>query len=352
MSGDSSQEKTEEASHRKLEKAREHGQVARSTDLPSTLVLTVVIFYLWFTWDWTLQQLQEVFVLTPQLFAMDFHQALQAGLQTIIYQPMLTIALPLALVATLAGIIGNLIQFGFLFSFESITPNFSKISLSSGFQRMFSAKQAITTLLSLFKTLIIGGITVWVLYVGMRELLHAVEQCDVACQQHIIEYLLRQLVIFVLPVLVVMAVLDYLFQRSQFMKEQRMTKEEVKHEMKDSFGDPHVRGARDGMRRELAEHDIQQRIRTARLLVLDMGTAIALQYEQGVTPLPVIVAIGKGMMARKMVEIATKENVTLVTNPTLTQALIKEGKVDQYIPDSTINAVAQAMRQTTAKPKH
>ena len=157
MSGDSSQEKTEEASHRKLEKAREHGQVARSTDLPSTLVLTVVIFYLWFTWDWTLQQLQEVFVLTPQLFAMDFHQALQAGFQTIIYQPMLTIALPLALVATLAGIIGNLIQFGFLFSFESITPNFSKISLSSGFQRMFSAKQAITTLLSLFKTLIISG---------------------------------------------------------------------------------------------------------------------------------------------------------------------------------------------------
>jgi type III secretion protein U len=83
-----------------------------------------------------------------------------------------------------------------------------------------------------------------------------------------------------------------------------------------------------------------------------MSVAIALQYEQGVTPLPVIVAIGKGVMSRKMVEIAVKENITLVTNPALAKALIEEGKVDYYIPDSTINAVAQAMRQTQDKPKH
>jgi len=352
MSGDSSQEKTESASHRKLEKARERGQVARSTDMPSTLVLVVSIFYLWFTWDWTVQQLREIMLLTPKLFVMDFHQALQAGFQTIIYEPLLTIALPLALVATLAGAAGNLIQFGFLFSFESVTPNFDKINPANGFKRIFSVKQVVTILLSLIKTLVIVGITVWIVYVGMRELLHDVNQCDVACQQYIVEYLLRQLIIFVLPILIVMAVLDYLFQRSQFMKEQKMTKEEVKREMKESFGDPHIRGERDGVRRELAAQDIQQRIRTARLLVLDMSVAIALQYEQGVTPLPVIVAIGKGVMSRKMVEIAVKENITLVTNPALAKALIEEGKVDYYIPDSTINAVAQAMRQTQDKPKH
>lgn len=352
MSEDSSQEKTEEASPRKLKKAREKGQVPHSRDLPSTFILVTAVFYLWFTWDWTLQTLKAMLIIIPSLFTLDFHQALQASIQTLLLDGLLTLAIPFSLVLMIAGVVGNLVQFGFLFSFNPILPNLDKINPASGFKRIFSAKQFVTTLFSLIKTLIVGGIALWVLYVGMRELLHPVEQCDVPCQQTVIEYLARQLLIFILPALIAMAAFDFLFQRAQFLKEQRMTKEEVKHEMKDVFGDPHIRGQREGMRRELAEQDIRQRIRTARLLVLDMSMAIALQYEQGVTPLPVIVAIGKGLTARKMAEIATKENVPIVSNPSLAQALVDEGKVDQYIPESTIGQVAQAMRQTSGQVKN
>jgi type III secretion protein U len=351
MSDDSSQEKTDEASPRKLEKAREKGQIARSSDLPSTLILMVAILYIWVSWDWTVKQLKEMFLIVPQLYALDFEQAVQVGVKSIIQKGLLTIALPFSFAMIIAGILGNVVQFGFIFSLEPIMPKLEKISFSSGFKRIFSAKQFVTTLLSLFKTIIVAIILLLVLRLGMKELLHAVEQCDVACQEEVIIYLTKRLVLFILPVLVVMAVLDLLFQRAQFLKEQRMTKEEVKHEQKDAFGDPHIRGERQGLRRELAEHDIQQRIRTARLLVLDMGMAIALQYEQGVTPLPLIVAIGKGMMARKMAEIALKENVPLISNPALAQDLVDEGKIDQYIPESTINRVAQAMRQTQANVK-
>lgn len=351
MSGDSSQEKTEQPTSRKLEKAREKGQVARSNDIPSALILLFTVLYFWLAWGWIVEQFKEMFDIVPRLYTMPFPQALEVGVKTIIDRAMWSIAVPFAMIGLVAGILGNIIQFGVVFSIESIIPRPDKISLSSGFKRIFSAKQFVTTLLALLKTLIMAAILLVVLRTGIRELLHAIEQCDVECQQTVVEHLTNQFILFTLPVLLFIAVLDFLFQRQQFIKDQRMTKEELKREFKDIYGDPHVRGARQGIRRELAEQDIQKRIRTARLVILDMGIAVALQYEQGVTPLPLIVAIGKGNMARKMAEIATVENVPLVSDPALAQDIVSEGKIDQYIPEKTINKVATLLRQTQAKAK-
>lgn len=352
MSEDSAQEKTEKASPRKLEKAREKGQVARSSDVAPVFVLAAAILYLWLTWDSMMEQIHSIFLLVPQLYTLDFNRALQIAVEKVLLHAMFSLAIPFSMVMLVTGILGNLVQTGIVFAVDPVLPNMDKINPASGLKRIFSAKQFVTTLLSLLKTLILALILLWILRTGIQELLHPVEQCDVECQQSVVAYLTRKLIFIILPVLIVMAVLDYLFQRTQFLKEQRMTKEELKNEQKDTFGDPHVRGARHGMRRELAEQDIQQRIRTARLVIIDMGMAIALHYEQGVTPLPIIVAIGKGMMAQKMVEIATKENVPIASNPSLTQDLVDEGKLDQYIPESTISRVAQLMRQTAGKVKN
>jgi type III secretion protein U len=352
MSGDSSQEKTEQPSSRKLEKAREKGQVARSNDIASALIMLFTTLYFFLAWDWIVAQFMEMFDIVPRLYTMAFPQALEIGFKTMLENALFTIAVPYAMITVVAGILGNIVQFGFVFSFDPIIPSPEKISLSSGFKRIFSAKQFVTTILSLLKTLVIAAILLVVLRTGISELLHAVKQCNVECQKTLIEHLTSQLILFVLPILLFMAVLDFLFQRQQFIKDQRMTKEEVKKEMKDIYGDPHVRSARSGIRRELAEQDIQKRIRTARLVILDMGVAVVLQYEQGVTPLPVIVAIGKGNMARKMAEIATVENVPLVSDPALVQDLISEGKIDQYIPEKTINKVGTLLLQTQANVKH
>jgi type III secretion protein U len=349
MSGDSSQEKTEKATPQKLKDARKDGQVARSTDIPSTLTLLFAVLYIWLTWESTQEQLKAMFSIIPQLYTMEFRQALQVGFESIVVRGLWTLAVPFSIAMVLAGILGNIIQFGVLFSVKPIIPRPEKVSFSSGFKRIFSAKQLVTTLLSLIKTIIVAAILLVVLHNGMKELLHAVKQCDVVCQQNVIEYLIRQLIMLILPVLILMAILDFLFQRHQFLKDQRMTKEETKRESKDMYGDPHIRGARHEIRRELAEKDIQQRIRTARIVILDMGMAVALHYEQGVTPLPVIVAIGKGAMARKMVEIALMENIALVSDPALAQELADNGKLDQYIPDNTISKVATAMRQAQQK---
>ncbi|WMP16353.1 EscU/YscU/HrcU family type III secretion system export apparatus switch protein [Thiothrix lacustris] len=351
MSEDSSQEKTEEPSSRKLKKAREKGQVARSNDVSSALTMLFVILYFFAAWDWIVAKFMEMFDIIPMLYTMPFPQALEVGFKAILENTLYSIAIPFAMMTVISGILANIIQIGFVFSFEPIIPNLSKISFSSGFKRIFSAKQFITTLIALFKTLIVGIILFFVVRIGISELFHAIKQCNVACQKEVIEHLVRQLMLFIVPIMIIMAVVDFIFQRQQFTKDQRMTKEDVKKEMKDIFGDPHVRAARQGIRRELSEQDIQKRIRTARLLILDMGIAIALQYEQGVTPLPIIVAIGKNNMSKKMVEIASLENVPLVSDPALVEDLLSEGKIDQYIPEKTINKIANLLRQTQGQVK-
>ncbi len=351
MSGDSSQEKTEQPSSRKLKKAREQGQVARSNDVSSALIMLFTVLYFMLAWDWIMDQFKEMFSIVPRLYTMPFPQAVEIGFKAMFESAMYGIAVPFAMITVVAGILGNMVQFGFVFSFDPVIPKPEKVSLSSGFKRIFSAKQFVTTLLSLLKTIIIGAILLIVLHMGLSELLHSIKQCNVECQQTVVEDLTSQLMLFILPMLLFMAVLDFLFQRQEFIKDQRMTKEEVKKEMKDIFGDPHVRSARQGIRRELSEQDIKKRISTARLVILDMGVAVALQYEAGTTPLPIIVAIGKNNMSRKMAEIAVIENIPLISDPGLVQDLLSEGKLDQYIPEKTIDRVANLLRQHQGKAK-
>ncbi|PID49873.1 MAG: type III secretion system protein [Proteobacteria bacterium] len=347
MSNESSSEKTEQATPRKLEKAREKGQVASSKDIPSALILLVACIYFWVMGDWLLGKLAELFIVIPQLQNKPFNQALSESIDISMQIGFATIVLPFVIMSALTGILTNIIQFGVIFAIDPIIPRFSKINPTDGFKRIFSMKQVVNTLLSLLKTIAIAAAMAIILYLGFGDLLHEIKQCDVLCQETLIANMLNKMMMMILPLIIFLAVLDYLFQRFQFQKDQRMTKDEVKREMKDIFGDPEVRGARQGMRRELAEQDIQSRIKTARLVIIDIGVAVALHYEQGVTPLPLIVAIGKAGMARKMVEIAQIEHVPIISDARLTADMVENGKIDQYIPTSTIDRVAQAMRKTS-----
>lgn len=347
MSQETSSEKTEEATPKKLRDAKRRGQVPRSNDIASALILLFATIYFFAMWDWLVDQVREYFLTVTELIKYDFDQALQAALELLVEKAFYTIALPFAIMVTIAGILGNVLQFGFIFAIEPVLPKLSKVSPTEGFKRIFSVKQVVQTALSLLKTIAIAIAVFAVVYIGLGELLNEIEQCDVLCTKEITEDLVQLIFMIVIPMILLIAILDFAFQRAQFLKEQKMTKDELKREMKEMFGDPHVRGARRGLRQELAEQDIQSRIKTARLLIIDIGVAVALHFEQDETPLPVIVAIGKDGMARKMVEIAQIEDVPLVSDAHLVADLVEEGKLDQYIPESTINRVAQAMRRTS-----
>ena len=341
---ETSSEKTEKATPQKLRDAKKKGQVPNSKDIPGALILLALTIYLWVMGDWIIAKMAELYIISYQLPTLPFNQALSAAIKIALEIGLFAIVLPIIGVATIMGILGNIVQFGIIFSFDPLIPRLSKVNPGEGFKRIFSMKQVVNTLLSLLKTLAIGIALYIVMHVGFFQYMNEIKQCDIPCQKEITTELLKQLMMMILPLIIVLATLDLLFQRMQFEKDQRMTKEEIKREMKDAYGDPHVRGARQGMRRELTEQDIQARIKTARLVIIDIGLAIALYYEQDVTPLPVIVAIGKAGMARKMIEIAQLENVPIISDARLVADLIEEGKIDQYIPTSTLDRVAKAMR--------
>ncbi|MFZ1341830.1 EscU/YscU/HrcU family type III secretion system export apparatus switch protein [Thiothrix eikelboomii] len=341
---ETSSEKTEKATPQKLRDAKKKGQVPNSKDIPGALILLALTIYLWVMGDWIIAKMAELYIISYQLPTLPFNQALSAAIKIALEIGLFAIVLPIIGVATIMGILGNIVQFGIIFSFDPLIPRLSKVNPGEGFKRIFSMKQVVNTLLSLLKTLAIGIALYIVMHVGFFQYMNEIKQCDIPCQKEITTELLKQLMMMILPLIIVLATLDLLFQRMQFEKDQRMTKEEIKREMKDAYGDPHVRGARQGMRRELTEQDIQARIKTARLVIIDIGLAIALYYEQDVTPLPVIVAIGKAGMARKMIEIAQIENVPIISDARLVADLIEEGKIDQYIPTSTLDRVAKAMR--------
>ncbi|MEE4379293.1 MAG: EscU/YscU/HrcU family type III secretion system export apparatus switch protein [Candidatus Competibacteraceae bacterium] len=345
MSDDKSS-KTEKPTDKKLRDARKKGQVPRSKEIVSTVLLAMGAVYLWLSWEWQLAHLVELIQAPANLQSYAFHDALKQLLD-LVTQDFILLLAPLVVTIILGGLVGNIMQFGVLFASDSIKPKFDKISPINGFKRIFSAKHLLETLIAAAKVLAISGLLAWIIVGSLRELVHDVSACDVACLKTLLEIMVQRLILALLPLLIVLSVADYVLQRSHFIKEQRMTKDEVRREFKDTQGDPLIKGMRRRQQREIGDSDLRQKIRNTRVLITDSGViAIALRYEKGVTPLPLILAMGKGTMARQMMDVAGVENIPVVNDPTLALLLLTEGTVDQYLPSVAVEPAARVIRRT------
>jgi len=337
--------KTEEASSRKLEKSREKGQVPRSEEFAPTIMFLFAVMYFWFGWDWLYGQIKDVFTSISFVYTMEFKVALDNIIDSVLNKVIFSIMLPFSLLMLFAGILGNILQFGFVFSVDPIIPRGDKISPIKGFGRVFSVKQVVKTFFSALKIIGMSIIIVYVVRLGVGEYMHELSQCNVECQMLVFQSLLKKLIMILLPILIIVAAMDFMFQRAQFLKEQRMTKDEVKREHKSQEGDPIIKGARRAEQRRLLEEDAVQRVKESRVLIAGVNLVIALQYEEDL-PLPILLAIGKDQMSFKMIATAKKEKVKIVVDPALAQQLAHEGTIDQYIPSMSIKGVAKAIQQT------
>ncbi|MCK5918637.1 MAG: EscU/YscU/HrcU family type III secretion system export apparatus switch protein [Cocleimonas sp.] len=343
MSGDKDS-KTEEPTQQKLKEARKKGQVARSEEFAPTLMFVFAVLYFWFGWDSMFVNIKEVITSIPFIYTMDFPLALDNVLDKVMSKVIYSIVLPFAILMLIAGILGNVLQTGILFSVDPVTPKGEKISPIKGFGRIFSIKQVIKTLFSIIKILGMSIIIVYVVRLGIRDYMHDISQCDVRCQMLVFQTLLKKLVMILLPILVVVAAMDFMFQKSQFTKDQRMSKDEIKREYKNQEGDPEIKGARKQEQQKMLEQDLNKKVKESRVVIVGMNLAVALKYDEDL-PLPILLAIGKDRMSFKMIEIANKERVKVIADPDLAGKLAKEGDIDQYIPSSTIEGAARAIQQ-------
>lgn len=144
---------------------------------------------------------------------------------------------------------------------------------------------------------------------------------------------------------VVIAAADFVFQKWKFTKDQKMSKEEVKKEYKESEGDPHIKGKRKQFAQELVQSNQEAAVRKSKVVVTNpIHLAIALDYRKGETPLPIIRAMGQNLQAKRIVQIAEEEGIPVMQNVPLAHGLFEDGKVNQYIPVDLMQEVAEVLR--------
>ena len=342
MSGDSGGEKTELPTPKKERDAREQGQVARSQEVVSAVSLLAVIAYLWMAWGDINRRLVEVFDVVPKLVGGDFGVQARDGI-AFVSVVALKIMLPVLGVTILAGIVANVFQFGFLFSFKSIMPSLEKVSPASGFKKIFAVKAVVEILKSVLKIVLLSILLYEVLSAAIGPFAASIA-CGLACQGALTSGVLKQLLIYSGFAFVIVALADFAYQKHTHRKGLMMSKDEIKREYKESEGDPHIKGKRKQIAHELAMGDGGQAARKGTAVVVNpTHFAVVIHYDPDKTPLPLVTAKGRNIQAVFLRAEAESAGVPVFRNVALARALYADTPVDAYVPDELFDAVAEVL---------
>jgi len=340
------QERTEEATPKRREETREKGQVAKSRELASVAVLGSCLIYFYFGASAMANQLMDLmrayFQKSGQLsISVD---NLQIIIMDFAFKTFLLL-IPFLVVALIAGFLANILQVGFLFSTEAIAPKFSKIDPLKGFQRLFSLQSLVELVKSISKIAIVGSVA----YLTVRgESNSLVPLMDYNIQE-ILAYIGRvsfKILITTCWVLVVMAIMDYLYQKWEYEKSMRMSKQEIKEENKQTEGDPLIKGRIRRLQREMARKRMMAAIPKADVVITNpTHLAVAIRYEPQTMNAPMVVAKGADFLAEKIKEIARKNGVPVIENKPVAQVLYKKVPVEQSVPENLYRVIAEILAQ-------
>ncbi len=333
--------KTEQPSQRKLSRARSEGQVVQSREINSLFMLTAGAAVVLLLAPSLARRMSVTFThfLDPATL-LDGGGIVWGAVINLLSGIAGALILPL-LVFIVAAIASSALQTGFLLTFEKVGFDWSRLSLLSGVNRLFSLSSAVEFLKGLAKVAAIAAIAAGLLLPeGARlPLLLGLDPADLVAEVH---RLLLRLVLGVLLLSATLALLDYVYQRFSFMRSMRMSKQEVKEEHRQSEGDPMVKGRLRQIRVERARRRMMAAVPTASVVVTNpTHYAVALAYEMGAKGAPRVVAKGADLIAQKIREIAEANDVPLVENPPLARALYANVELDHEIPQEHYRAVAE-----------
>jgi flagellar biosynthetic protein FlhB len=337
-------ERSEQATPKRRSEARKKGQVARSREIPSVMVMLSGFSVLFILSSYLLDQIKGVMVrLFHQIGTFYIHPA---NIQALIGETFWSLSLilgPVLIAITVVAILSNYVQVGSLFSWEAVQPDLKKLSPIKGFSRLFSKQAAVELTKSLFKFLIIGGVAFSTIRNELSQILTLLDQSV----DNIFRYTaLISFRLFLKTALVMfgLAALDYLFQRWNHEKSLRMTKEEVKQEFKQTEGDPLIKSRIRSIQRELARKRMMAEVPKADVIITNpTHLAVALRYQVKEMNAPKVLAKGAGLIAEKIREIGRTHQIPLVENKSLAQVLYKTVDVGETIPSHLYQAVAEIL---------
>jgi len=344
MAQSDDQEKTEEPTSRKLEKAREEGQVARSIELPAAAVTIAALGMLYLTGDTLVHKLAEAFVsgfnfdrklvhspnLLPAIFA---HEVLESF---ILIAPLLLLTITIAVAAS--GATG-----GFLFSFKAVAPKASKLNPLNGLKRMFGLKALVELGKAILKFSLVAGVSAWVLYDNVSTLNNIGKMAFEPAMAVAGQMLVKSALIMACA-LILIAAIDVPFQRWEFMKSMRMSIQEIKDEMKDMEGRPEVKAQIRRRQREMANRRMIDNVKEADVVITNPEHfAVALSYDPNGDSAPILLAKGADEVAARIRAEAEKHGIEIFRAPPLARALYFTTELDQPVPEDLYYAVAQVI---------
>ena len=338
------QEKTEQATPKRLEEARKKGQVSKSVDLIGALCLIAIIALLYAT--------KDSFILDMQRYFTGFF--MEVGFNTgSNFNPLfslrdatmfsLSVLAPFFIVALLVVIVTNLSQVGFLFTVQGLQPKPGLFNPIKGLERMFSRRSLVELFKSLCKFSIIGGITYVLINKNLDSLLVLFYSSPIGIYHVVIDFIVR-IAFWAGLAYLALSLLDFWYQRFEYNKSLMMSKQEVKDEFKQMEGDQMIRQKRREIHRNLSMNQISREVPEATVVITNpTHLAVALRYDQGEMDAPKLVAKGAGAFARRIKEVAAEHNVPVLENKELARFIYENVEVEQEIPLEIYQAVAQVL---------
>jgi flagellar biosynthetic protein FlhB len=337
-------EKTFEATPHRRQEARDKGQVAISHDLGSAALLLLGVFLLMmlggalikFSAVLMRQQLGEV----PELVAsqQDFqHDSMRIAFHLGV------VLLPLLGLLMLGGVLSSVLQVGFLWIPDKLSPDLSRLSPLAGLQRIFSLTGTLRLGFGLLKVALVGIVATAVVWTRWDEVMLS-GALDIPDFGKFLIDISLDTVLWAAVALVILAVLDYAAQRWKYEQDLRMTHQEVREEMRNMQGDPQIVARRRAIQRQMVLNRISSSVPKADVIVTNpTELAVAIQYVPDEMAAPVVVAKGAGVLAQRIRKLGLENNIPIVERKPLAQLLYKEVDIGKPIPTDAYAAVAEVL---------
>jgi len=339
------QEKTEQATPKRKQEARKKGQVAQSKEISSVMILMTSTAFFYFAGSWMFWNLSEFITGVYQnINILRFTDVAEASAFSVdVLYKLLSVLLPLLIPIAIAGFVANIFQVGFQINSEAIAPKLSKFNPISGMKRLISLKSLVELGKSIIKTFFIGGIA-YILVKTDMEAFPALIHQEVGQILIFIARASLKICLFVCLAMLVLAVLDFMYQRWQHEKDLRMTKQEVKDEHRQTYGDPKVKARIRGVQMEMARRRMMEAVPEADVVITNpTHLAIALKFDAQEMIAPRVLAKGAGFVAQRIREIAEENKIPIIEEKPLAQGLYKMVEIGDYIPAELYRAVAEVL---------
>ena len=337
------QEKTEEPTPKKIEDARKEGNVPKSQDASGTITLFVAILAILMLFPFMAKHMILLFGYYFSLVGTHLDKASMMDIALVTIKEFLLMVLPLATAVAIAGVVASFAQFGFLFTTKAIEPDFKKIDPIKGMKNLFSLKKMIEGIKITFKSFTTLGVGFIFFFYFIKELptvalfgLH--DQMDWLKDKMIIIAAVMLIIIFVF------AIIDVIIVRKQYFDGLKMSKQEIKDEMKNMEEDPLIKSKIRQIQMEAARKRMMAEVPNADVVITNpTHYAVALKYDAEQSHAPIVVAKGMDKMAQQIKTIAREHKVHIVQNPPLARSLYNEVEVEKPIPETLFAAVAEVL---------